>query len=120
MSSAVGRDTDDVWTAEGVRHSGHIVAIMLTEHGPDVGQVQVVQKSLYEFHARVLNRPEPTQANFDHISNSLRNLIGEDTVVTFEVVENIPREKSGKVRFVISELDAQTRERLAAMNRGRR
>ena len=119
MDSAIGRDTDNVWTHEGVCHSGHILEYVLIDYAPDVSQIQIIQKTLFDFHFRIVNRPEPTQRLYDHIDVELRKLFGPQAKATIELVDRIPQEKSGKVRSVICELDQETIKRVAALKGGR-
>jgi phenylacetate-CoA ligase len=105
MSPGIGRVSDDVYAVDGTRHSGQLLETYLNGMGgPEVGQVQVIQRSLTEFIIRVTNKPKPTQENFDYIDKTMHEVIGQEINLTFEVVDHIPQEASGKVLFVKSEL----------------
>jgi phenylacetate-CoA ligase len=119
MSKAIGRLTDDIYSPEGVRHSGHVLGYALAESGPMIGQIQVLQESLTRFLVRLTNKPAPRQEDFDYISGVFERLLGDGVEVIFEIVDNIPKEKSGKVRFVKCLLDTETRARLSHPRRER-
>ncbi len=105
MSNAVGRIADDIVAPDGTRHSGHVLGVVLTFEGPMlVGQMQIEQHSLHDYLIRVTNKPVPTQDKFDYITDAIRKLVRAEVKIEFEVVDRIPREKSGKVRYVINKL----------------
>lgn len=107
MSTVIGRLQDDIWGPDGTRHSGNVLGIHLTveDDGVSVGQVQFIQKSPTHFHIKLAGPPEPGPEVFDYITRRIRSMIGEVITTSFEVVDNIPREKSGKIRYVICEID---------------
>ena len=105
MSSAVGRDTDDFWGADGTRHSGQSLNTHLVDDGPVFGQMQIEQRTLTDFLVRITDRPQPTPKHFDYVTQTMHKILGTDIQITFEVVDSIPREKSGKTRFLICRID---------------
>ena len=105
MSPGVGRLSDDFWGPDGEWHSGSMLMNHLTAHGPAAGQMQIVQNTRTNFLVRITNDPKPTRENFDYVTNAMREIIGHTIDVTFKTVEKIPREKSGKYRFMICEID---------------
>jgi phenylacetate-CoA ligase len=105
MDRAVGRITDDVFAENGDRVSGHALGIALTMDGPVIGQMQVVQRTLTDFEIRITNKPEPTQEIFDFIHQQMKILLGDNIKVDVKIVGELHKEKSGKVRFVINELE---------------
>ena len=105
MSPTVGRDTDDFWATDGTRHSGLSVFVHVVDKGPMFGQMQVIQTALTEFHFRITNRPPPTDEHRDHIKRAMTNLFGPDIKITIEVVDSIPRVKSGKTMFSVCRID---------------
>ena len=72
--------------------------------GIDVGHMQFIQKSLTHFLVRLTNRPSLTPETFKYIERHMKEIVGPGITVAFEVVESIPRERSGKTRYVISEV----------------
>jgi len=105
MSPGIGRLQDYIYTPDGVRHSGQMLGYHISA-APDVkiGQIQIVQKTLTDFLVRITKKPEPTTKVFDFIKSQMRKLIGEAININIEIVDKIPREKSGKTRFVICEI----------------
>ncbi len=107
MDRAVGRVTDDVFAANGDRVSGHALGIALTMDGPVIGQMQIVQRALGDYEVRITDKPEPTKEIFESLDCQMRILLGDNIKVNINIVEALHKEKSGKVRFVISEMDLQ-------------
>ena len=107
MDRAVGRVTDDVFAANGDRVSGHALGIALTMDGPVIGQMQIVQRALGDYEVRITDKPEPTKEIFEFLDCQMRILLGDNIKVNINIVEALHKEKSGKVRFVISEMDLQ-------------
>lgn len=107
MSTVVGRLLDDFWGLDGTRHSGNVLGFHLTvaEEGIEIGQVQFIQESLTKFHVRITDKPEPTPKVFEYLARRMKDIIGNGIDITFEVVKEIPREKSGKIRYAICEID---------------
>ncbi len=106
MSPGIGRVQDNFYTPDGRKHSGIMLLFHTSsDHDIKIGQIQIVQKTLTDFHVRITNKPEPNQDVFDFIQKQLKNVVGENINITTEVVEELPREKSGKTRSVICEID---------------
>ena len=72
----------------------------------EIGQLQFIQKSLTHFLVRITNKPEPTPDVFVYIKKTMREIIDSNLDISFEIVDTIPVEKSGKTRFVICEIEA--------------
>jgi phenylacetate-CoA ligase len=104
MGSTVGRTHDRVTMLDGREINGNTLLYHLTTDDVHrIGQLQIVQQQVTRFLIRVNRRPEPTEATFAFIRGQMRKLLG-DIEVLIEVVDEIPRDPSGKVRSLISEL----------------
>ncbi len=109
MSPAIGRLTDDFWSIDGTRHSGLVLGIHIVTAHQGIGQLQVIQKTLTDFHVRITNRPPPNEEVFEFIRKQMKKIIGDGISIHIEVVDKLPQEKSGKTRFMICEIDPPTR-----------
>lgn len=104
MGTTVGRTHDRVLLLDGRTIDGNTLLYhTTTDDVHRIGQLQIVQKSVTQFLVRINRRPEPTEATFAFIRGQLRKLLGE-VEVQVEVVDEIPRDPSGKVRSLISEI----------------
>ena len=107
MSPGIGRLHDYFYTPDGVRHSGNMLGYHTSaDDEVRIGQIQIVQKTLTDFLVRITNKPEPTEKVFDFIRSQMKRLVGADINIRIEIVDEIPREKSGKVKYVICEVDS--------------
>jgi phenylacetate-CoA ligase len=98
-----GRTTDFVVAADGTVMHG-LALIYVVRDLPSVGQFKIVQESLR--HTRVVlvpgpgYGPEAEQA----ICQGMRERLGGRVRVEIETVEQIPPERSGKFRYVVSKV----------------
>ena len=101
MSPVVGRLTDDFYSPDGRRHSGNTLGFYLTTNSEfPIGQMQIIQETLLDFKVIITDRPVPDQRIFDFIISQMNEIIGQGINIHMEVVRELPREKSGKLRFV--------------------
>lgn len=70
----------------------------------EISKVQIVQKKIDTFLLRYVPGPQFADSSLNKLAQSLCTLLDTKVQVLFEKVETLPREKSGKVRFVVSEL----------------
>ena len=100
LSRIEGRSVHTLHAAGGKRISGCALALCLAEDAPgSFGQVQVIQESLDHLRVLLTNDPPPDAIIQEHQRKMIRKYFGEKTRVSFEIVERIPREKSGKYLF---------------------
>jgi phenylacetate-CoA ligase len=105
MSPGIGRLFDDIKRPDGGKMSGNVLGYHLTTSRDFlIGQMQVIQESLTEFKVLITDKPRPGQEVFDFIRSKMAAILGEGITVDIEVVKDIPREKSGKTRYVISKV----------------
>jgi phenylacetate-CoA ligase len=99
-----GRIADYVTTASGRMISG----ISLTENFamlvPGLAQLQIVQESLEHFVFRVVRGSDWGPASVEAVENLVRERFGPYVKHTFDFVDRIPQEPSGKYRFCISKV----------------
>ncbi len=105
MKSASGRISDYFWGPDGTRHAGLVIANQIITESMEIGEMQIIQKSIYDFCVRLTNQPPPSDETMNIIKNGMKKIIDLDINVSFEIVDKIPLEASGKKRFVICEID---------------
>ncbi len=105
MDKALGRMTDNVYKPDGSKILGHLLGIALTFEGPPIGQTQIIQKTYTDFVVKITNKPKPTKEILEFIEKEMKKLIGEYINIVIEIVDEIPKEKSGKTRFVKCEIE---------------
>jgi len=70
---------------------------------PGVAEFQIVQKKVEEFVVYVVKTEEFSDIKlFEQIDKAFKNILGDNIFLNIEIVKNIPRPQSGKLRSVIS------------------
>jgi phenylacetate-CoA ligase len=72
---------------------------------PGVRQFKIVQESLDLTRILLVTDAAFDQANLPGIERGAKARLGEDVVVEVQLVNEIPPEKSGKYRYVVSRVD---------------
>lgn len=111
MEMGVGREADILYTPEGRTVSSVSLVLYLIDNGPPVGQVQVVQDTLDHLLVRITRTPPPDENLFAYYRGEVARLFGDAMRVTFEVVDGIPNEASGKYRFAVCNIPPDERPR---------
>jgi phenylacetate-CoA ligase len=96
-----GRSNDFLITPDGrhVRVSSEVFA-----HSSNVVEGQIYQEDPSEVVLRIVKRPEFTDADLELLIRRLRSYAGNEMKVTHEFMEQIPRERSGKYRYLVSKV----------------
>ena len=97
-----GRVNEFLVTADGRLVAGTALTIFLSTAIPGVAQMQLYQKEVGEVTVRVV--ADDSGIDERTALEKVRSFLGEDMKVTVSYQEYIPREKSGKYRFSISEV----------------
>jgi phenylacetate-CoA ligase len=103
MGSIEGRDSDIVRTADG-KYLMVQFFVVFFERMEGVEQFQVVQKKIDEIEVKIVKNDRFTDKDAKVISKGIKEGGGPNLKIKFNFVNNIPVEKSGKRRFVISEV----------------
>ncbi|HFD87208.1 MAG TPA: phenylacetate--CoA ligase family protein [Gammaproteobacteria bacterium] len=108
LEEVVGRTTDFIVRPDGtIMHA--LALIYVLREIPGVCQFKIIQKDLNKI--QVLVVPEPKlwkTANLTTIEQGLYQRLGEEIDIAIHIVEHIPVEKSGKYRYVVSEIQEHT------------
>jgi phenylacetate-CoA ligase len=101
VESILGRDEDVIVTPDG-RRLGRLD--FLFKPIKNVEESQIVQESSSTLHVRVVPTESYSEADEQLIRNMICEYIGTGMNVTIEECTSIPREKGGKLRYVISKV----------------
>jgi phenylacetate-CoA ligase len=105
LKNVVGRAFDNFIDIDGNIISSPSLVLHLVDDGPQVGQVQVIQKSRTAMLVRFAKDPLPDKSILDFYEENIKNIVKGIETIKFEFVDNIEIEKSGKYRFAICEVD---------------
>jgi phenylacetate-coenzyme A ligase PaaK-like adenylate-forming protein len=98
----VGRTTDNFRLPSGSIVPGVALTNRVIQTCPGLKKVQVIQKTLEDFHVRFVPGEGFARADLDQLASKLRVFFPDPLHWTFEQVSEIERERSGKTRFCIS------------------
>ena len=109
MEVSIGREWDLIRLKDGktlhpdILHLPHSSSILFE----NIRQYKVFQRSLTHFLIQIEAEPDSESLVMDAYSRFVRDKLGKDVTFEFEFVEQIPREKSGKLRYFVSEVKAE-------------
>lgn len=103
-----GRTTDFVYAADGTPMHA-LALIYVLRDLPGIAQFKVVQESLQRVSVSVVPDAAYGEAVAERVRGGLRQRLGAGVDVVVEVVDVIPPERSGKFRYVVSQVVLQPR-----------
>ncbi len=98
-----GRSTDFVVAADGTVIHG-LALIYTVRDVPGVQRFKIVQHSLDHTELFLVTKPPFNAEGEARILKDYKGRLGQDVTVTFTYVDEIPREASGKFRYVVSKV----------------
>jgi phenylacetate-CoA ligase len=104
MEDIRGRVVDEIIVPDGRKVSASTLVLYLVDNGPPVGQVQIVQEELDHFRILLTKDPLPDERVFTYYESTAKRLLGDSVRISFDLVDGIPKEPSGKYRFVKSRI----------------
>jgi phenylacetate-CoA ligase len=99
VEQITGRSNDFLITPDGrhVRVSSEVFS-----HSPNVVEGQIYQEDPFAVTLRIVRRAEFSDGDLELLERRLRSYVGNDMAIRCEFMEQIPREKSGKYRYLVS------------------
>jgi len=110
IAQLAGRTTDVFYLPDGSKVPGVSLTNRVVQHIPGIEQMQIIQEQLDHIHVKYVPGVSFARADLDFLTGKLRNFFPLVVRITFEQVEEIPRERSGKTRFCICRIPAMTRD----------
>lgn len=110
MGRIVGRTGDVFQLRNGDRVPGVALTNRVLKVCPGLVKTQIIQESFDEFRIKYVPGPKFSNEDLDLLRVNLHLFMPDTTHWTFEKVDEIPRERSGKTRFCISRV-SKTPER---------
>lgn len=104
LGSVEGRLVDLIVLSGGRKVPGVSLTNRVIKDSFEIIELQIVQKTIFDFVVRYVRGPKFNPTSLEKILQSLCTLLNTKVTVSFEECASIPRERSGKVRFVISEV----------------
>ena len=100
-----GRSTDFVVAHDGTVMHG-LALIYILRDLPEISSFKIVQESRERVRVLIVPAKPMTNAVRNAIDEGLRARLGYAVTVEIEEIDEIPAERSGKFRYVVSNVDA--------------
>jgi len=98
-----GRCDDFITLASGKIVSPVVLELSL-ERIEGIGQYKLVQENIDVFDVQIVKGQNFKEATIKEVENVLREILGGDNRININIVGEIPREKSGKIRPILSKV----------------
>ena len=104
LEKVEGRTFDIVVGTNGRAVGGTFWTLFLRTAIEGIKQFQVVQEAMNEINIKLVTDESFDESQIATLIKKIREYVGEDMEVNFQIVDKIPTTKSGKFRFVISKV----------------
>ena len=112
MELTAAKITEMIITPEGEIFSSELLDYinlgLMHKRIKGIKQFRVIQKSEGIFLVEIVRNTEFSFASVEFFKRKMKEFIGEDIKIDIEFVKEIPREKTGKLRYFVSELERET------------
>ncbi len=102
MEIVEGRKEDFIRTTDG--KLVHAAYLCYTLKDDTVHEFKMYQKAIDKLHVQIVKSPLFNDQSEKMLENKLRTALGGQVNISFEYLDRIPREKSGKLRYFVSEI----------------
>jgi len=102
MEIVEGRKEDFIRTKEGKLI--HAAYLCYTLKDDTVNEFKMYQKDIHTLHVQIVRSPSFNSSSEKILDQKLRTALGNDMKISFEYLDRIPREVSGKLRYFVSEI----------------
>ena len=103
MEIVEGRKEDFIRTKEG--KLVHAAYLCYTLKDDTVSEFKMYQKDINILHVQIVKSPLFNSGSEKMLDQKLRTALGNEMRITFEYLDRIPREVSGKLRYFVSEVN---------------
>lgn len=104
LESVIGRKADYLYSNQRERLSPYIIITMMWKY-TGIKQCQLIQENYDEVTLKVVYREnERNEAVEEQLSNEIKQVFGKETKLKIKNLEDIPREASGKRKYIISRI----------------
>ena len=104
IASIEGRLTDMILLPGGRKIAGVSLTNRVIKDFSEIAELQIIQKGLTDFHLLYVKGPTFCPTSLETQSRALCDLLGVQVFISFTEVSELPRERSGKIRFVKCEI----------------
>ena len=102
IEEVTGRVTDFIMTPDGRLVSGVALVTYLITNIPGVAQVQLVQENRDSLLVKMVKNQNYDEKSQIVLEQRIKEFLGKEVRVEYQIVDHIPKEPSGKYRFSLS------------------
>jgi phenylacetate-CoA ligase len=102
MEIVEGRKEDFIRTKEGKLI--HAAYLCYTLKDDSVNEFKMYQRDIHTLHVQIVRSATFNSTSEKMLDQKLRTALGNDMRISFEYLDRIPREVSGKLRYFVSEI----------------
>lgn len=102
MKIIEGRKTDFIKVPNGKVFPPNIWIVILMSH--EIEQYKVIQEKLDYFNIKIIPKSGFNKESIEDIKNKAKNVLGHEVTIDIEIVNEIPREKSGKMVPIVTKV----------------
>ena len=106
IEKVVGRSTDRFKALNGTlvmpEYFIHLIGVVCNKG--NIKLFQVIQESLESIRVKIVKEGELSSASLEEIEYKIKMVMGEECIVNFEFVDDIPKTKTGKYLYTISKV----------------
>lgn len=104
VTKIIGRGPEFLYTSDGHKVRSIIVSWIIDGLEDILPHTQFIQKALDKVTVNIVVEDNFTESDELILLERVKKMLGQDVDVTFKYMNSIPKEKSGKVRFIINEV----------------
>lgn len=104
IQEILGRVGDVFWKRDGTRIPGISFADRVITDSLSIAQLQVVQKDFDVIELVIVKGAEYSERTIDEVKNNISNYLKFEPLFLITFVDSIPREASGKIRFIKNDM----------------
>lgn len=105
IASIEGRITDMILLPGGRKIAGVSLTNRVIKDFSEINELQIIQKEQTKFHIRYVKGPKFKPTSLELLKENFCELVASEVAISFEEVFELPREQSGKIRFVKCEIE---------------
>ena len=83
----------------------HYISDAISENGGGIKHFRVIQKKESEFQVEVVPDENYTSKTMEYLASEFKRFLGKEIILDVREVDEISRDKSGKLRYFISEMN---------------
>ena len=100
-----GRSDDFVTATDGTVLSPTLLLIVMKEI-PGIAQYRLAQETRSRFKVMLVRDQDFKERTLNQVENGIKEVVGNDALVEVQIVDEIPKDKAGKIRAIISKVKA--------------